>query len=532
MRAFMFGVLFLASLVLLVACANLASVMLARGDERRRELAIRGAIGAGRWRLFRQLTTESAMLAAGGGVLGCAVAMASAELLSRLQLSTLPIALDVRVDLRVLVFAVFTSLVAIVLFGLMPARRAVKMDPYQALKNTSVHVAGRWGLRHVIVVIQIALCFAMVSASLMSLQGLRRILEQPLGFQPENLYTALFDPSGYDRAAGTSFRNRLLEEVRRVPGVTGAAYVSALPLSTDQSTTTVFSESEAKDPTARGHEASYRWASKGFFATAGVRLVAGRDFTDDDVRDRPRVAIVNETFVREVWHVPAAQGVGRRYFNFGRTVPVSVVGVIADGKYRTPTESPLGALFEPLSQVDASDSLLVVRSASASTHILPAIRRAAAAIDPQLPLIELGPASDQFTLTFLPSRAAAIALNVFGSITLILATTGVQGLLALIVTKQRRELAIRAAIGAAPSDLVQSVARPLAQCLAAGAAAGVLLSLGVGRVLKAVVFNVSSMEPWLLIAAAMMVLLMGTLAGLAPAVKALRANPVEALLAE
>lgn len=534
MRAFMVGVLVLASLVLCVACANLASQLLARGDGRRRELAIRAAIGAGRARLFRQLTTEAVMLAAAGGLVGWAATIVAAEVLSRVRLPLgLPMTLDVRVDAHVLAFAVVMSGVAILLFGVAPARRASSADPNEVLKETSATTTRRWRLRHLIVVAQVALSFAVVTASLLSLQGLRRMIEQPIGFDPDHLYTALLDlgPSGYDRVSGTTFRARLLEDIRQRPGVTHAAYISAVPLSSDQSTTRVLSEAEAQDSTSRGHEASYRRASPKYFETAGTRIVAGRDFDDGDTRERPRVAIVNETFARRVLQVNPADAVGRRFLYPGRTVPISVVGVVADGKYRTPTEAATPAVFESLLQLYAPEARLIVRSSLPEGQVLAAIRTAVAALDPQIPLGELGPARDQLAMVLLPSRAAAIALNVFGLLTVVLAGTGLQGLLALMVAKQRRDLAIRAALGAAPFDLLRTVSMPLVWFLTIGCAAGALLSLAAQRLVAAIVLNAPSLDGSLA-GAAVVIVAIGGLASVTPAWRAVRADPALTLRCE
>jgi predicted permease len=535
LRAFLFGLLLLASFVLLIACANLASQLLARSEDRRRELSIRVAIGAGRWRLVRQLGTEAVMLAAPGGALGSVVAVFVTRALSAWHPPVeVPLQLDVNVDGSVLGFAVLVSALATLLFGIGPARRAARLDPAAVLKESGAATRRRWGLRDLVVAGQIALCFAIVSASVLSLQGLRDSLAQPIAINLDRLYIASFDlgAAGYDRDTGNALRARVLEDVQRLPGVEHAAYISALPLGMDQSSSRVFSEREAADASARGRDAAHFRSTPGYFAAAGTPLVAGRDFDEHDVRDSPRVGIVNETFARQVLGTSPADAIGRRFFYFSRTVAVTVVGVVADGKYQTLTEDPKPAAFDSLLQLYAPEARLVLRTSRSAAEILPAVRRVFAAADPALPLGDLGPAREQLAMTLFPTRAAAIALNLFGLLAIILAATGLHGLLAVVVSKQQRELAIRAAVGAAGIDLVHAVLRPTAALIALGCVIGIALSMGAGRLLSSVVANVGALQPMAMIATAAVIAVLAAAASLAPARKALRADPAMALRAE
>jgi len=536
-RAFTIGVLVLAGLVLLTACANLASTFGARSADRAKEIAVRLSIGASRGRIVRQLLTETLLVAATGGALGYAAAYAGASALSRWQLPIeMPVQLDVQPDARVFLFTLTVSIVAGLLFGLAPARQASSVDTTTAFKNTSGVMPGRrrrWALRDILVSAQVALCVVLVASCLLSLNGLRQALSMPLGFQPAGVSRVSFELhlAGYTLDQQVAFQQRALEAVRRLPGVTGAAYTDTLPLNLNQNSTTVYAERQASQQTMnRGRSAAKYAVSPGFFDTLGMTLRAGRYLDERDTGTAPRVAVVNETFVRNL--LRTTDPVGRR-FRTNPTGPlIEVVGVVADGKYQTLSEAPVAAVFNPILQDTQGTTTLLARSSMPTAATVAQMRQAVQALDPSLPLFATGSLNEMLALALFPSRAAATALTTFGLLALALATTGIYGMVAYAVARRRREIGIRIAIGARRLDIVRLVLSRIAALVAAGSVAGLALALLVGPLLTSIVYQTSPRDPLLLAAVVGIVSLVSVLASSAPTVRSLRIEPVAALRSE
>ncbi|HEX3702705.1 MAG TPA: ADOP family duplicated permease, partial [Vicinamibacterales bacterium] len=332
-RAFTIGVLLLAGLVLLAACANLASVLAARGADRQRELAIRISIGASRGRIVRQLLTETLLLALAGGAAGCALAFGAARALTAWHGPVdFPIQFDIPIDVRVLLFACATSLAAGVLFGFAPARQAAQTDPNRALKEADgAKTAGpRWPIRDALVAVQMALCVVLVSACLLSLRGLQQAATMHLGFDPSHVGMVGFDLGlgGYGKQDGAAFQRRALDAVSRLPGVQMAAYSNSLPLSIDQSTTVIYPDDLPEPRLSEVRSATRYVVSPGFFQTLGVTRERGRDIEWRDANGAPRVAVVNRTFARAIMRTSDAVG---RHFAYGwRADPIEIIGVVED----------------------------------------------------------------------------------------------------------------------------------------------------------------------------------------------------------
>ena len=526
-RAFTFGVLVLAGLVLLVACTNLASMMLARGADRRREMAIRVSIGAGQARLVRQLVTETMLLAVCGGAAGYAAAAIAARALSDLRLPVdFPIQFDIRADGRVLLFAFLVSTIVGLLFAVAPARQAASTDPSAALKGgASAERLRRWAFRDVLVAAQVALCFVVVSACLLSLRGL-----QEAAAVPEKPVYAIAEQRD-SREDGERFRQRVLESVQRVPGVRAAAYSNSLPLSIDQSTTTAFGEDAPPLRPAEMPRIHHYEVSPGFFQTLGMRIVSGRDFDWHDTKASRRIAIVNETFARLVLH--SSNAVGKRFFyGWNRVAPVEIVGIVADGKYQSLTESPRAAVFDPILQAYNTSTTLVLRSARPEEEMVAEMRRAIAALDPGMPVYGAGSLDEMLGFVLFPSRAAAIALGAFGLLAVVLSATGVHGLVAYAVAQRRRELGIRIAIGAGRLDVLRLVLARMTTLLVVGCSVGICLALAASRILASIVYQASPRDPLLLAAVAGSMLGVGVVAGWSPARRSLRIDPVSALRAD
>jgi predicted permease len=532
-RAFTLGVQSLAALVLLAACANLASLLSARGSDRRREIAIRMSIGAGRGRLIRQLLTESLLLALAGGAAGAALAWMLALALSTWRAPLdLPVQFDVAVDLRVLAFACLVSGLAGVLFGVLPALQAAAADPNAALKRLAEGArTRRWSMRELLVTLQMVLCFVLVSACLLSVRGLQRAVTMPLGFEPGGVTVAGFDLglAGYDRARGEAFQRRVLDAVGRLPGVAAAAYSNSVPLSVDQSQNSIYPEGAqpGEGPADVRRAVTYQ-ISPGFFRTIGTRLLAGRDFDWHDSGSTARVAIVNEAFARQI--LRTSNPLGRR-FRFGPAGALTdVIGVVEDAKYQTLTESPTAAVFTPMLQMYNSTTVLSVRSSGPSD--VSAIRQAIAIQDPSLPVYDAKPMQEMLGLALFPSRAAAIALGAFGVLAISLAVTGLYGVVSYAVSRREREIGIRIAIGAGAATVLRLVLARTAALVLSGAVAGAVLAFLLARVLASIVYMASPHDPAVFLGVAMIMLIVGTLSCWAPAARALRISPTAALKAE
>jgi len=532
-RAFTLGVLGLASLVLLAACANLASLLTARAADRQREIAIRLSIGAGRARVMRQVLTETLVLSLAGGTVGCALSLVLCRALRGWRAPMdFPVQLDVSPDWRVFLFAVMVSVLAGALFGSAPAWAASKTDASAVLKGALKSWAHRrLAFRDLLVVVQVALCFVLVAACLASVRGLQRALRMRLGFEPQGVSLVSFDLglAGYAEPTGRIFQQRVLDTVKQLPGVRSAAYSNSVPLSLDQSTTSVFPEDKGPLEAADSTEANYYEISPGYLETMGTDLVAGQDFTWHDGNSR-QVAIVNVSFAKQVMRTENA--VGKR-FRHGRDGPlVEVIGVVEDGKYVNLTRSDMPVVFWPILQHYSSTTTLEVRSSLPALQMVDAMRRAVASLDSELPVYGAGSLPKMLGLAFLPARASAIALSGFGVLAIMLAITGVHGLVSYAVARRVREIGIRVAVGASPRQVLRLVLARIAVLLVVGSGIGVVLALAAGQVLAGVIYEVSSSDPQILGAVLVTIVFLGLLSSLAPMHRALRIDPMVALRSE
>jgi predicted permease len=437
--------------------------------------------------------------------------------------------LNVDPDWRVFLFALASSVIAAALFGSAPAWRASKIDPNAALRGSSaLGDRNRLAFRDVLVVVQVALCFVLVSASFLSLQGLQQALQMNLGFQPQHVSTAAFELnlSGYSEERGRAFQQQVLQAIQQLPGVQSASYSNSVPLSIDQSHTGVFPAGKTDlRPSDRINVVFYQ-VSPGFFSTTGIRLLSGREFSWHDDGNSPQVAIVNRAFAKRVFHSDIA--VGKRFPSYGGHL-VEVVGVVEDGKYDSLTEAQQPALFWSILQSYNSTTTLQVKSALSATQIVSDIRRTIAALDPQLSLYGVGSLEQMLGFAFLPSRAAAVALSAFGVLAIMLAATGIHGLVAYAVSRRTREIGIRMAIGARPIQVLRLVLRRTATLLLVGSFVGLVLALAVGQVITSVVYAAQPHAPLMMLSVWLAIALVGLFASWSPARRATRVDPLVAL---
>jgi predicted permease len=529
-RAFSFGVMLLAGLVLLAACANLASMLTARGADRQREVAIRLSVGATRWRVQRQALTETIVLGLLGGITGLGLASLLASLLSTWRAPMdFPVQFDVAPDWRVFLFAAGISIVTGILFGLAPARNAAKTDANVVLKGeTSGWRGGRIAFRDVLVVTQVPICFVLVSACLLSLRGLQRTLTVPLGFEPHGVTVSGFDLglAGYSTERGRDFQHRALAAVENLPGVRSAAYSNSIPLSIDENTSTVYGENHPAPRAGESKTATTYEVSPNFFATMGIQLLTGRDFTWHDDSQSPRVVIVNHAFGRQIFGVDNPLG-KRIHMGPGPTL-FEIVGVTEDGKYGSLAEPQRLAVYLPASQQYNTTTTLIVRSALPQEELISRMRQALTQLDPELPLFGVGALGNLLSFAFLPARASAIALSAFGILAVMLAVTGIYGLVSYAVAQRTHEIGIRVAIGAGPAQVIKLVLGRTFKLLAAGSAIGLVLAIAGARFMSSIIFGASA--DWLAFTVVVVTIgVLGAISTWAPTRRALRIDPTSAL---
>ena len=532
----------LTSLVLVVACANLANLMLARAAGRRREIALRLALGAGRGHLVRQLITEAVVLSLAAGGAGLAVAAVAARAVSSVRLPTdLPIALDVTLDPRVLWFTLGISLLAGVGFGLLPALGASRPDLVPALKGDDRMARGRsrrFTLANTLVVVQVAVSLVLlVTAGLFwrSIAGSRAI--DP-GMQLSGRTLVSFDPSllRYDASRTAAFYRTLIDRVRQSPAVESAALARWVPLGFQfqESRLVIRGEEGAAGPATRPVPAVpslTNVVSPAFFETVGVVVRKGRSFTDQDSEATRPVAVVNETFARRAW--PGRDAVGRQVRSNHEGAPwLTVVGVVADGKYRSLKEAPLPCLFRPLSQAPSGELTLILSAKGSHADALAVIRHEVRAIDPDMPLLDVKTMDQQMAkVRFLPQAMSALAGPAAG-IAILIAAIGLYGVIAYSVGRRTREFGIKLAIGAQASDVVRQVMRQGMSMVVIGLALGMVAALALSRVMRRLLVGVTATDPIVFLGALCLLVAIAALAIYVPARRASRVDPLVSLRQE
>jgi predicted permease len=523
--------------VLLIACANLANLLLARALARQQELDVRAALGAGRERLVRQLVTESLGLAFAGGALGVLVAMAALPLLTRLVPLALPIAQAPAIDLRVLVFAGLLTTLTGIGFGTLPALRACQDSDLGGLRQ-GVRAGGgrRERLRSALVVTEVAAAVVLLVSAGLLLRALARIQATDPGFRPSGvltLRTALPSPK-YDGAARRAeFYTRVLAEVRALPGVSAAGFTSFAPMVFGGGIWLVALDGQPEERAA-DRSASLRYVTPGVFAALGVPLQQGRDVSDADTADRQFVAVVSRSFARRFW--PDGNPLGRHFqlaFH-DRTV----VGVVGDVRVRGFERASEPQVYVPCRQVPDRWLLffapkdLLVRSATEPRTLLPAIRRIVRRVDPEQPISDVRTLAEIVDDETASRAAQARVLGAFAAIAFLLAGVGIYGLLSFAVSQRAQEIGVRMALGASMADILAMVLRQGALLAAAGVVPGVALAYAAGRAMAALLAGLNPGDAPTLLAAVGLCLLMTIAGSLWPALRAVRVDPITVIRRE
>jgi len=514
--------------VLAIACANVASLLLARTSGRRREVAIRRALGASRTRLARLLLTESLLLATLGGVCGLLLAAwVRAYETALIPPSPFRLGIDTALDLRVMAFTAFASALATLLAGAGPAFRAARTDVLGGLKETPSEGRRRLvEMRTLLVVGQLAFSLVLLTSGGLLLRSLQKARDLPLGFETRNALMLSVNPEiqGYDEARGRELYRQIVDRARALPSVTGATLAYPLPL--DFSTTGVEVEIEGRNvaPEERAVGVLTSVVDAGYFATMRTDLVAGREFDLRDRADRPLVAVVNETMARLYW--PRGDALGGHFRMAGSDAPVEVVGIARDGKYATLGEDPRPYLFLPLGQHYRSQATLVVRSAADPRALAPLVRREVAALDPDLATFGLLTLEDYKRRSLSVAESGATFSATFGLLALALAAVGVYGVVSQIVGRRTREIGIRMALGASRSAVLWLILGGALRLAGVGVGVGLLGAWGFSRLLSSLLYGMGGADLSIFALAAALLVATALAAAFYPARRATRVDPM------
>ncbi|HWN40763.1 MAG TPA: ABC transporter permease [Thermoanaerobaculia bacterium] len=525
------GILLLgvAGLVLLLACSNVANLLLARAASRRKEIAVRLSLGATRDRLVRQLLTESLLLALLAGGLGLLVAVWLRHLLWSLRPPFLvENAIDLGLNPRVLLVTLAISLLCGVLFGLVPALRASRPEVVQDLKD-QVGLSGggrRFRLLHALVVLQVALSLVALIGAGLFVRSLRNTQAIELGFDARNLLAFGFDLAAqrYEEARGRTFQRLVIERVKTLPEVESVALAQARPMVPGMTRALL---AEGVDLPESGMMVAVNSVGPGYFETLRIPLLSGRAFDERDRPDGLPVAIVNETLASRLW--PGGTAIGRRVSFQGEGLPIEVVGVVRDSKYRSPTEEQQPFLYLALDQRYSPLIDLLVRTRAASPATFGTVRRIVGELDPNLPPIFVQPVEETIAAGQWGRRMITALLAGFGVLALVLATMGLYATLAYSVRQRSREIAIRSALGAQRPQLLRMVVMQALLFVGIGLALGLAAAWAGSRVATTLLFGISATDPGTFASVSLLLGLVALLASLLPARRAAQIEPLRAM---
>jgi predicted permease len=520
------------ALVLLVACANVANLLLARATGRQKEIGIRLAMGAGRGRLIRQLLTESFLLALAGASVGFLLAAGAARAVSSFRLpAPIPVVFDFNVDLRVAVFTVGLSLVTALLFGLVPALRATRLDLVGALKEGSAVSgrAGRSGMRNTLVIVQVALSLVLLTAAGLFLRSLGNAVSIDIGFKPDNILVMRVDPKvhNYSTERTVQFLSQLRERVSALPGVRSVSFVDIVPLSIAGNGRS-FDVDAAEDRPAQSVNADVYGVFSGYFQTMGIPLLRGRDF--DLQANNQNVAIINETMAGHLF--PNQDPIGRLVR--ADKASYTVIGVVRNSKSRTVGEGPVNCAYLFLDAVMGKGVSFFGISTLVKTSVDPRrldrpVRQQIAALDPNMAVFNMETMQEHLNESLLLPRISAWLLGSFGAVGLTLGAIGLYGVMSYSVRRRTHEIGVRMALGARPGAVLAMVLRQGLALTSVGLAIGLAIAVGVGRLTASLLYGISGTDlitflvvPTVLVAAALVAIVI-------PARRAARVDPVVAL---
>lgn len=526
----------LVGLVLLIACANVANLILTRANGRRKEIATRTALGASPWRVTRQLLTESVMLSLTGGIAGVLIARWAAMGLMSIHVPTdVPLRLfDIRMDYRMFAFCFAVALVTGIAAGIIPALRTSRADLADTLKEggRSGSSAGSHNrVRNALVVAQVAVSLLLLAGAGFFIRSFENSAHADMGFRVDHTLMLSMDLrlQNYNEQRGQQFYEQLRDRVKARPGVREAAFTANIPMGYDASAENIFPEGQGLSNKSQAETVFGNYVQPEYFRTLGVPVSKGREFTRLDRADSPRVAIVNEAFAKKFW--PGQEAIGKT-FQVERDGPkVQIVGITPTGKYLFLYESPTPFLYLPLAQKYSTRATLLVYSDGDPHRLIEAVREEVRGLDPTLPLYDVGTMDDhvRYGKPLLPARLGAMLVGAFGLLGLILASVGVYGVISYSVSQRTQELGIRTALGARPLNVISMVLKQGMSLSLIGLGIGVTLAFLMLRALRSVLYGVGSTDLPTLAAVSSLLLFVAFVASYIPALRATRVDPVIAL---
>ena len=523
--------------VLLIACTNVAGLLLARAVGRRREIALRVALGASRFRVVRQLLTESLLLATMGGVIGAVLAAWSFGFLQKLVPESLALSTSLHLDLRILLFAFLISLATGIVFGLAPALQSSKVDINETLKQSSARTTSSGRLRSGLIVFEVALSIVLLVGAGLLIQTLFRLFNQYSALQPEQILTmrTVLPPSKYkELAQRTRFYEGVLERVEHLPGVVSAGFTTSVPLSWKGGTNGFYPEG-VKDPVpGMSYDANHRQVSTDYLKTMKIPLLQGRYFTAQDNEQSMPVAIINETMAHQYW--PGQQPLGRR-FKLGdptEDIPwIEVVGVVGNVRQMGLDEAVKAEMYFPYQQITNQPWFiprdLAIRTTGDTSSLVATVRQAIREVDPEQPISNVATMSDLLGEEAAQRRLGMIMLVAFSLLALLLASIGLYGVLAYFVTQHTNEIGVRLALGASPRNILTMIVTRGMGLTLLGIAIGIVTSFALTRLMSSLLFEVKAVDPLTFILVPTLLAVSALLACAIPARRAMKVDPLVAL---
>ncbi|HXT87025.1 MAG TPA: ABC transporter permease [Verrucomicrobiae bacterium] len=530
----LFFLAIVALLVLLIACANIANLLLARATSRQREIAVRSALGASRSRLLRQFFVENLLLALAGGAGGIIISLWSVNLLADfVPNGYLPFGLQVGVDGEVLAFTVALSILAAVIFGLAPALRSAKPNLIDSLKEggrTSSAGAQHGRVRHALVVSEMVLALVLLVAAGLLVRSMKAVETASPGFNPNHVLLTALDlrSNGYTNASSHAFYDELLRRIRAVPGVQSASMEQYVPLWFYGMGQTTLARNSIENYTPSPNELpriDFNIVGPNYFSTMQIPVTSGRDFTEQDREGAPPVIIINQTMARHFW--PHQSAVGQHITVWGATR--TVIGVANDIKYHTMTEQPESFLYFPTLQEGETDTNVLIRTAGNPAVLLPRVREAVKSLNPAVMVLQAGTVSNLLYISFFSYRTAAALAATLGILGLLLAALGIYGVLAYSVSQRTHEIGVRMALGAQRADVLRLVLSHGGKLVLAGIVIGLAVCFAVTRLMSSLLFGVTPTDPLTFAGVSILIVLVAFIASYVPARRAMRLDPTEAL---
>jgi putative ABC transport system permease protein len=525
--------------VLLIACANVANLLLARASSRQKEMAIRGALGAGRWRIIRQLLTESMLLSLLGGLLGSLLAIWGTPLLVSLIPDKVPRIHEISVDLRVLGFALLISIITGIVFGLTPALQASRIDLNQSLKESARGTTGglrQNRLRAFLIVSEVSLAVVLMIGASLLIKSFVRLLDVKPGFDPSHALTMevslpTLPPSKYaNDQEQAAFFQQVLDQLNHSPGVTAAGAVLSLPLTGAEESTDLFIEGRPRLTADQRAQADYTVVTPDYFRALQIPLLKGRQFTDRDSKDAPGVIIINDALAHRYW--PDTDPLGQRLTVGFEQSPREIIGVVTSVKQLTLSAVALPTMYLPQLQRPAGDMTIVIRGNGDPMSLGALARAQIHSVDPTIPVTNIRTMDEIFSASVAQQRFSMLLVGVFGALAVALAAIGIYGVMGYAVTQRKHEIAVRMALGAKTNQVLRLILKDGLVLASLGVVIGLAGAFALTRLMSSLLFDVKPTDAQTFIAVSALLIFVALLACFIPARRASKVDPLIALRSE